>query len=274
MRSVSDEATPRSTGRPTALWAGLVIAGLLSAAAPVANAAPDVLPQISADEAGQTATPYDPWQGFNRHVFSFSMGLDRYLLAPITHGYMRVTPEPIRNRVSAVVYNLGEPGTALNDVAQGHPKRAGVTTSRFVINSTVGLLGLFDVAAGMGLPSHDADFGQTLGRYGAQAGPYFYVPIIGPLDMRDGFGRVVDFFTDPVSLFTGGITTPFGATRTGLTAIDTRALGDPAYKALEDATDPYATARSAFTQHRAFVVQRASGKVVELPDFDTTPPQP
>jgi phospholipid-binding lipoprotein MlaA len=177
-------------------------------------------------------------------------------------------PQAFRNRVSAFVYNLSEPGTVVNDVLQGHPRRAARATGRFAINSTVGLAGLFDVAAQSGIPAHDADFGQTLGRYGVHAGPYLYVPIVGPLDLRDGVGRIVDTVTDPVSLFTGGLTTPFGASRTGLNALDTRVQTDGAFRALEDATDPYATARSAYTQHRVFVVHQATGEVSDLPDFD------
>jgi phospholipid-binding lipoprotein MlaA len=214
------------------------------------------------------ATPYDPWRKANRPVFDLSMQLDRGVIAPIAHGYRRVTPSPIRNRVNAVVENLGEPGTVLNDLAQGHPKRAGVATARFAINSTLGLLGLFDVAAGMNLPLHDSDFGQTLGRYGIGPGPYIYVPIVGPSDLRDGVGRIVDVFTDPVSLLTGGVTTTLGATRFTATTVDTRLRADGAFRALEDATDPYATARSAYTQRRASVVQAATGEMETLPDFD------
>jgi phospholipid-binding lipoprotein MlaA len=260
-------------------------AGLAMAAAWVLLAAPasalaqsDSAPATPAAAEPQpvdgTATPYDPWRGANQQLFGFSMGLDRALIAPIAHGYRRVTPSPIRNRVNAVVENLGEPGTVLNDLAQGHPKRAGKATARFVINSTVGLLGLFDVASGMNLPLHDSDFGQTLGRWGLGPGPYIYVPVVGPSDLRDGLGRIVDTFTDPVSLFTGGVTTPLGATRFTANTVDTRLRADGAFRALKDATDPYATARSAYTQRRAFVVQAATGGVEALPDFEAEPAAP
>jgi phospholipid-binding lipoprotein MlaA len=255
--------------------------GLLAAAVGVALAATPARtlaqPQTASESPNQTqvaetavtAPAYDPLEPANRGIYGFSMGLDHALVGPIAHGYMAVTPKPLRNRVSAFVYNLGEPGTAINDSLQGHPRRATRAAGRFLINSTVGLLGLFDVASHAGIAAHDADFGQTLGRYGFQPGPYLYVPIIGPLDMRDGVGRVVDIVTDPVSLFTGGLSTPFGATHTGLSALDTRVQTDGAFRALEDATDPYATARSAYTQHRVFVVHQATGEVSDLPDFDT-----
>ncbi len=248
------------------------MAGLLLAAALAAACAPAAaMAQTQLAEASVNGRPYDPLERANRGVYGFSMGLDHAVLSPIAHGYMAAAPKPLRNRVSAFVYNRSEPGTVINDGLQGHPRRATRAAGRFVLNSTVGLLGLFDVAARAGIPAHDADFGQTLGRYGFQAGPYLYVPVIGPLDLRDGLGRVVDTVTDPVSLFTGGIGTAFGATRTGLNALDTRVQTDGAFRALEDATDPYATARSAYTQHRVFVVQQATGEVSDLPDFDAPP---
>ena len=215
--------------------------------------------------------PYDPWMGVNRKIFAFSMGLDHLILAPIAHTYMAVIPSPVRGRVSAVVDNLSEPGVFLNDVAQGHPRRAGRTTARFALNSTVGILGIFDVAAKLNLPSHDADFGQTLGRYGAVPGPYLYVPLAGPSNIRDGLGRVVDLMVDPVALLTGGFKTTFGQARIGTEVVDTRARADGAFQALNDATDPYVTARSAYSQNRAAVVRAATGQVETLPDFDDVP---
>lgn len=231
--------------------------------APVAAEAPETSPVAT--------VAYDPWQPLNRPLFAFGMGIDHVVFAPIAHGYMRVTPLPVRNRVSAVVFNLNEPSTVIEDILQGHPKRAGKATARFVVNSTVGLLGLFDVASQWGIPPHESDFGQTLGRYGAQPGPYVFVPIIGPLNLRDGIGRIVDVATDPIGFLTGPITSTPGAVRYGVTSVDARAQGDPAYQALKDATDPYVTTRSAYTQYRAAVVQRASGETQALPDFDAPP---
>lgn len=265
-------------------WAGLTIIAAFGASAALAApgetaaapplSAPDAIDAAPALLNGEAAPQYDPWQGVNRKTFAIGMSLDRHIVGPIAHGYVRVTPMPIRHRIGAVVYNLGEPGTALNDVFQGHAGRAGTTASRFVINSTVGLLGLFDVAAGFGLEGHYSDFGQTLGRYGAHPGPFIYIPVVGPLDLRDGIGRIVDLLTDPVALIAGGVTTPFGVSRSGLTVLDRRATGDGALKALDDATDPYATTRSAYMQRRGFLVQAARGDAAVLPDFDAAPAQP
>jgi phospholipid-binding lipoprotein MlaA len=171
-----------------------------------------------------------------------------------------------------VVYNLGEPSTTVNDILQGKPKRAGRSSARFLINSTIGVLGIWDVATGMGLKAHDADFGQTFGRYGVRPGPYLYVPVIGPSNFRDGVGRVLDFFTDPVGIVGGGYTTTFGATRLGVQTVDTRARADTAFRALDDATDPYVTARSAYGQYREAFIREATGEVQALPDFDNDYP--
>ncbi|WP_293905176.1 VacJ family lipoprotein [Phenylobacterium sp.] len=251
-----------------------LVAALLagSARAQAAPPAPDgaALPGPNAE----LAQPYDPWEGLNRRVFAFSNGLDHHLIGPVVHGYMRATPLPIRNRVTSVVYNLWEPGNALDDLLQAHPRRAAKSTARFAINSTIGLLGLFDVATGMGIEGHDSDFGQTLGRYGAQAGPYLYVPVIGPLDLRDGIGRVVDIVIDPVSLIPGASRTSFKTSRAVLGGLESRVAQDTALRALDDGIDPYATARSAYTQHRVFVVQQATGAVAELPDFEPPSGEP
>ncbi len=255
----------------------LCAVGGLSAIAPSAHARPTLetpIPLVAAPDAASdlAQTSYDPLEGFNRGSYAFSMGLDRAVFRPVTHGYMAVAPTPVRHRVSAFVYNLGEPSTFVNDVLQGKPKRAGRTTARFAINSTVGVLGLFDVAAGMGIRSHDADFGQTFGRYGVKAGPYLYVPVLGPLNFRDGVGRVFDFFTDPIGLAGQGWTSPFGITRLVTQTIDTRANADLAFRALDQAVDPYATARSAYGQHREALIREATGAVQDLPDFDEVAP--
>lgn len=260
--------SPRTCNpRRLRIWPGLGLTVALLAVAVEAEAAP--CPPV----AGQTQ-PDDPWQSLNRPVYDFSMGLDRAVVGPIAHGYARAVPGPLRRRASAFISNLEEPGTAINDLAQAHPQRAGRTTVRFVLNSTVGLLGLFDVATGMGLPTHDADFGQTLGRWGVKPGPYIYVPIVGPQNLRDGIGRLVDIALDPVTAVVGGSRTTEGAARTGLTGAERRLAQDDSFRALEDATDPYAATRSGYSQRRVYIVQQATGVAPDLPDFDSAPSEP
>lgn len=250
-------------------------AGLATgASSAMAQTAEGPTPVADASVTDPSLAVYDPLEGFNRGSFGFSMGLDRVLLRPIAHGYMAVTPGPVRHRVSSVIYNLGEPSTTLNDILQGHPKRAGRSSARFLINSTIGVLGLWDVASKMNLPAHDADFGQTFGLYGVKPGPYLYVPVIGPSNFREGVGRVLDFVTDPVGIVGGGYTTTFGATRLVTQTVDTRYRADTAFKALDDATDPYVTARSAFDQYREAFLREATGEAQVLPDFEDVPGDP
>jgi phospholipid-binding lipoprotein MlaA len=127
---------------------------------------------------------------------------------------------------------------------------------RFVINSTIGIAGLFDVAAKNGLPARPADFGQTLARWGAKPGPYVMVPFIGPSNIRDGFGRLVDTFADPVGFVIGGVfTSPGGAARFLAEGVNWRQQNDGTLKAIYGASDPYAFARAAYSQQRAAKVQ-------------------
>lgn len=245
-------------------------------AAAEASPAPDAAPAPLLATAPATPGPQrDPWRGFNRGAYAFNGFLDRALVRPITRAYMKITPSPVRRGLARVVDNLREPSTVLNAGLQGRPKRAVTAGARFVINSTVGVLGVFDVASRVGLERSRADFGQTLGRYGVDAGPYLYLPLVGPLTLRDGVGQVVDALTDPISLATGGLGSDFGAGRLGVTALDYRSSADATLEAIaQEATDPYATIQSAYLQNRESVVREATGAVETLPDFDTPPDIP
>lgn len=225
-------------------------------------------PTVLASLDGPPLTVDDPWARLNRKTFQLNTGLDDNLFAPLTHAYVRAVPVPMRDGLSSAVSNLREPRTALNDLAQGHFRRAGVSASRFAVNSTVGLLGVFDFATRAGLAGHRADFGQTLGRYGVQPGPFLVLPILGPYNVRDGLGRLIDAATDPVALIAGGGSSAFGVTRRTASAIVYRANAEPAFRALADATDPYVTMRSAYGQRRAFLVREATGEAEALPNFD------
>lgn len=279
LRELDQSPRPTTQGRRFIAAGALAAAGLL-AMAPAARAQ-DQIPTVPApaapmpangDDTTIAASAYDPIEGFNRGSFKVGMGIDKAVFSPIAHGYLAVTPKVVRNRVSNAVYNLGEPNTIMNHVLQGKPKRAMRSTTRFIVNSTVGVLGLFDVAAKMRLPPRGADFGQTFGVWGVGPGAYLYVPGMGPLNVRDGVGRTLDFVTDPVSLYVGGLGTDFGKARTGVTIVDLRAATDPAFHALKDAADPYVTTRSAYTQYREAFIREATGEAEDLPDFDAPPP--
>jgi phospholipid-binding lipoprotein MlaA len=140
--------------------------------------------------AVQAENSNDPWEGFNRPVFAFNDTLDTYLLRPVAQGYYAVTPPLIDDGVSNFFGNIAELNNMANNALQGKMHAAGVDTARFLINSTVGLLGFFDLATLAGLSRSDEDFGQTLAVWGLVSGPYLVVPLLGPSTPRDFTGEV------------------------------------------------------------------------------------
>lgn len=140
----------------------------------------------------------DPYERLNKKLFSFNDGLDRYLLAPVSRGYDKVTPGPVGRGVTNFFNNLGEPRVVLNGALQGKLGQAVSDSVRFLVNTTLGIGGLFDVARHFGIKRHKEDFGQTLAVWGMKRSAYFVIPILGPSSVRDGIGEMVDFFTYPL----------------------------------------------------------------------------
>lgn len=136
----------------------------------------------------------DPFENINRVVFNVSDDIDRYLLRPVAEIYSDYTPYIVKTGISNVFSNLSEVDTAVNQALQGKLLLSLQDTSRFVINSTVGVVGIFDIASELGLERHDEDFGQTLGYWGIESGPYIFVPFIGPSTLRDIFAKPVSWF--------------------------------------------------------------------------------
>ncbi|WP_438952044.1 MlaA family lipoprotein [Porticoccus sp.] len=150
--------------------------------------------------AESSGNPDDPWEGFNRKVFAFNDTVDTYTLKPIAKGYKAITPDPVERGVSRMFSNVGEVVNVFNDLMQGKFRQAGNDTGRFVINTTIGLVGFFDVADHFGLPKNDGeDFGQTLGVWGVNSGPYLVLPLFGPSTLRDGPARIVDRFINLIN---------------------------------------------------------------------------
>ncbi|MEQ6916553.1 MlaA family lipoprotein [Halomonas aquatica] len=143
--------------------------------------------------------PNDPWEGFNRKVFAFNDVVDRYALKPAARGYRFITPDPVETGVGNFFSNLGEIRTALNSLLQGKGTNAGVATGRFLINSTLGIGGLFDIATRMEITGREEDFGQTLGAWGVGEGAYLVLPLLGPSTLRDTAGLPVDMYTYPTT---------------------------------------------------------------------------
>jgi phospholipid-binding lipoprotein MlaA len=137
----------------------------------------------------------DPLEGANRRVYKFNAQLDQYVLIPVVDAYKFVVPSFLRRRVASFFLNLGEISIFTNSVLQASPDKATPTLGRFMINSTIGLFGLFDVATELGVPRQIADFGQTLAVWGTDTGPYLVLPALGPSNMRDAVGTAVDWAT-------------------------------------------------------------------------------
>ncbi len=137
----------------------------------------------------------DPLEGLNRATFKVNETVDDYVLKPVAKGYQAVTPGFVRSGVSNAFSNIGDVGTSVNNLLQGKPSNAISDVGRFLVNSTLGVLGLFDVATPMGLEKHDEDFGQTLGLWGLDSGPYLVLPLLGPSTVRDAVSKVADSYT-------------------------------------------------------------------------------
>jgi phospholipid-binding lipoprotein MlaA len=136
---------------------------------------------------------HDPWESLNRRMYYFNYRLDQWVMLPAVRGYRAVTPRVVRSGVSNFFSNLGEIPTLFNNVAQLNGERAMNTTARLLFNTILGVGGIWDPASRMGLPRLKADFGQTLGFYGVPHGPYLILPALGPSNLRDATGQVVDF---------------------------------------------------------------------------------
>ncbi len=149
---------------------------------------------------------YDPLEKVNRGVFKFNSGLDKILLRPVAKGYQTVLPRPVRTGVRNFFSNLRYPITIVNDVLQFKLKQAAADTGRLVINTTLGLGGIMDPATEAGLKKNQEDLGQTLAVWGVPAGPYIYLPLLGPTTLRDGPAMVADRYVDPLWQYDGSQT--------------------------------------------------------------------
>ena len=192
----------------------------------------------------------DPFEGFNRAMFAVNEGLDTVAIKPIAQAYDFVTPLPVRAGVGDFFGNVLDVRNVLNNTLQGKLSDAGVDLGRLLINSTIGIFGLFDVASELGLQRHDEDFGQTLAVWGWEDSSFLFWPLVGPRTVRDTGGLIVDIYTDP-PWYTINKSV---ATRNSLVAlrfIDVRASLLPSDKVVDEAAlDKYASVRDAYLQRR------------------------
>jgi phospholipid-binding lipoprotein MlaA len=211
----------------------------------------------------------DPIEPTNRFFYKVNNGLDTYVMKPVAKGYVAITTQGIRNHVGNFVTNIGEPYRWLNFVAEGMPRAAGTSFVRFLLNSTIGIGGIFDPAAALGYHETDTDFGVTLAIWGMAPGPYLYLPVFGPSGARDALNIPIEFFATPMEAAPeSAALNDFGYAETGLHLINTRAeFLAPIDQVKATALDPYATFRSLYRQSRASEVQQ-----IYISDGRTPPP--
>ncbi|WP_417449753.1 VacJ family lipoprotein [Kordiimonas sp.] len=216
---------------------------------------------------GTATAAHDPLEPMNRAIFEFNRVTDRVILKPASSVYIAVVPEVPRQGVSNVMRNLREPWVFLNDLLQFKFDRAGATLGRFLLNSTVGIAGLFKVSDDVGIPYHHEDFGQTLATWGIGDGPYLVLPFLGPSNGRDAIGFVANVYGDPVTLTLDEIDDSkkffdLSLTRTAIEAFDARVRLHKTLDELYKEDDPYVIARSVYWQTRRNAI------------YDGNPPQP
>jgi phospholipid-binding lipoprotein MlaA len=200
---------------------------------------------------------YDPWESVNDKTFYFNFDLaDHYAIKPAAKVWAKTFPEQVRQSLANAFYNLEMPKRFVNKVLQGRLPGAGIELTRFVLNTTVGVVGLFDVASRAGLEKSDADSGETFALYGVKPGPYLVLPLLPPLDVRDAFGFAADSFMDPLSWFVTPIAADIG--RSAAKQINERADNMKLYDDVEDSSlDLYAAVRNGYLQRRRKAIQDA-----------------
>ena len=242
---------------------GIVLAGVFSLSVSACASNPD------AAHKSQTEMS-DPFEPVNRAVFGFNDILDRIIIEPAAKAYHFVMPQVVQNSIQSFMRNLKSPIIVANNLLQGDVGGAGVTTARFLINSTIGFAGLADVAETTGLSYEPEDFGQTMAVWGMPSGPYLVLPILGPSSIRDTAGLVVDSYADPVRIVAFNTDNEWiYYTRGAVEGLDTRArLIDTIKDLRKNSLDYYASIRSIYTQKRQSLIRDEHSGSVAIPDYE------
>ncbi len=212
--------------------------------------------------ANRPGEVYDPLEPVNRQIFAFNDAVDTVLIRPAAVVYRDLTPRPFKTMLGNLVSHLTLPLTIVHDLLQGKPERAEIAASRFFINTVAGMGGLFDIATPHGIRFHDEDMGQTFAVHGSGEGPYLVLPLLGPSNLRDGIGDIIDRVIDPVSAIAyipnegGNI---FRAGRTASSVLVQREKLIEPVDALKQSLDYYAATRAAYSQRRQIEIK--DGKV-------------
>lgn len=214
--------------------------------------------------AGMPGEPADTYEAENRAAFRFNKRLDQAILKPVADGYVKVTPAPVRRGVSNFFDNATYPDVILNSFLQGKGRQGFADSGRFLVNTTIGVLGIFDVATPMGLDKHNEDFGQTLGVWGSGEGEYIVFPFLGPSSERDAPGWLVSYYTNLMYYVAeSSVAAPLSV----LQAIDARARARGAFEYVDRAAlDPYTFIREAYRQRRTYLIY--DGEPPRLKFFD------
>ena len=241
----------------------------LAAYAAVILAAFSLTACASRELAQETGDPFEPT---NRAIFAVNQTLDDAVVGPTARAYDAVTPDPVQTGVRNFMSNLNQPVVFANALLQGDVHAAGDTFGRFLMNTTIGLAGVFDVASHEGVPQHRRDFGQTLAVWGVEDGPYLVLPLIGPSNLRDATGRFVDRYPHPLNWNEEESGEAWAWGLRALNGTQTRADLDDAIDSLNrTAIDPYVQARSAWRQSRAAFIDsqgQTDESFEDLPDFE------
>ncbi len=247
---------------PVALLIALF--GLILSAPARSESSADIADLPDASEVlARPARDPDPWIGMNRGLWAFNDGLDKAILRPIARAYRTITPDIVEEGVSNFFDNLQVPGTAMNQLLQGKPKAMFSDLGRFGVNSTFGVLGVFDLATRTGLPQHEEDFGQTLVTWGIPQGPYFMIPIRGPSTVTHAGGMFVDALTNPIRYVRN---VRARNVMYGLYFLDLRKRLLTAEVLISG--DEYLFIRDAFLQRRDFLIRDGEFEEDPFMDFD------
>ncbi len=214
-----------------------------------------------------TTQTQDPWEKMNRITFAFNQKFDKAIARPLAKTYVRAVPSQARSGIHDFFNNLDEPVTIVNDALQGQIKQTLRDTGRFLINSTFGLLGWFDVARRVGLPDHEVDLGETLAHWGVPSGPYLVIPLLGPSSVRDASAMYPDYYANPVR---NNMQTRYRNAGTLLNGIDTRAGLLDLDSTIDSAYDPYTFVRDAWIQHRRYQIYNGNPPM-EYPSYPDLP---
>jgi phospholipid-binding lipoprotein MlaA len=225
--------------------------------------------------AGTQATPdadatlaSDPLEGMNRFFFDVNQRLDRDAGKPAATAYRDNVPQTVRGGLHNVLENLGGPVTVVNDLLEVQFENAGIAAGRFLVNTTIGLAGIFDVATDWGMPGRDRDFGETLGTYGVPTGPYLVLPLRGSTDVRDFAGNYLDGYATPLHFVRYDGNQYVGWMKSTLSSMDNRSKDIVTYQDIErSSVDYYATMRTLYLERRARLVEDRTVRTAELPDF-------